>query len=148
MTKMRISIALLVASLILLIIYTADELIESSPSVETSEKHEELVGFLPFNEATRANVFAGGGIIMSIIGFVVGRKEPSFAVPTLLLINGALIQAVILMIAFGVSLTSGFIQRHNELLVVGSVFTIGSVVLIGLGIWKLSPGKLQENNIK
>jgi len=147
MTKMRISMALLVASLILLIIYAVDELMESSHSVEAGEEHEELAGFLPFNEATRANVFAGSAIIMSIIGFVVERKEPSFAVSTLLLINGALIYAIILIIVFGVSLTSGLIQRPNEVLVVGSVFTIGAVVLIGLGIWKRPLGKL-ENNIK
>ena len=143
-------------------IYAADELIESSPSLderhdketesaETGEKHEERVGFLPFSETIRGSVFVGGGIIMSTIsfvGFVVGREEYSFAVPVLLLINGLLIYAILFIIVSGVSLTPGLIGRPNEPLVVGSVFTIGALMLIALGIWKMVPSKFPENNIK
>jgi len=157
--KIRISMALLLASLVLLTIYAADELTESTPSLderhdektespEISEMHEEPQGFLPFSEAIRGGVFAGGAIIMSIIGFVVGREKYSFAVNILLLINGVLVYVIMSIIVSGVSLTSGSIERLNEPLVIGSVYTIGALMLIGLGIWKLFPRTFQENNIK
>jgi len=159
MTKIRISMALLLASLILLVIYAADELTESAlslgerhdeetESAETGEKHEELMGFLPFSEVIRGSVFAGGAIIMSTIGFVVGREEYSFAVPVLLLINGLLIYTIMFIVVSGVSLTSGLIARANEPLAVGSMFTVAAIMLIAFGIWKLFPSKFPENNIK
>lgn len=159
MTKIRISMALLLASLILLVIYAADELTESRPSLderhtketesaETGEKHEEHVGFLPFSEAIRGSVFAGSAIVMSVIGFVVGREEYSFAVPVLLLTNGFLIYAIMGIVVSGVSLTSELIERTNEPLAIGSVFTVTAIMLIAFGIWKLFPSKVPENNIR
>ncbi len=147
MTRIRISMALLLVSLILLITYAVDEITETSPSIgerhveetETGEGHEELVGFLPFSEATRGGVFTGGAVVMSIIGYVVGREEPSFAVRSLLLINGAVVYAIMVIIVLGVSPNSGLIERHNEPLVIGSVFTVGALLLIALGLWETSP---------
>src|SRR5438270_278939 len=69
---------LLVASLILLIIYGVDALV---------------VKFLPFNASVRGSAFGGGAVVMSIIGFVIGRKECTPIVSALLFINGGLIIA-------------------------------------------------------
>ena len=160
MTRIRISMALLLASLILLITYAVDEITETSPSIgerhveetestETGERHEERVGFLPFSEAIRGGVFTGGAIVMSIIGYVVGREEPSFAVRSLLLINGAVVYAIMVIIVLGVSLNSGLIERDNEPLVIGSVFTVGALLLIALGLWETFPkGRPPANKVQ
>ncbi len=80
MTRVKIAIALLVASLILLIIYGSDVFVKPR-------------GFLPFGVAVRGGILGGGAVIMSVFGFVIGRKEPSSAVSALLFINGGLIIA-------------------------------------------------------
>ena len=80
MTRVKIAIALLVASLILLIIYGSDVFVKPR-------------GFLPFGVAVRGGVLGGGAVVMSVIGFIIGRKEPSSAVSALLFINcGLLLQ--------------------------------------------------------
>jgi hypothetical protein len=114
----RVATGLLIASLILLIIYGADVAVAlSSPQGQ---------GFLPFDEAIRGVAFGGGAVIMSIIAFVIARKEHAPIVSSLLFVNGGLIIAgMIALVAQG--------SAASE-----SIGTIAmGVLLIGLGAWKL-----------
>jgi hypothetical protein len=120
-----IAIGLLVASLVLLVIYGADAMVASSSSSLTDGGSEEgKRGFLPFDERIRGSAFGGGAVIMSIIGFVIARKEYAPIISALLFVNGALIIIGILVFASG-SLISAL-----------STSAMGAV-LIGLGAWKV-----------
>jgi hypothetical protein len=115
MAKLHVSIGLLAVSLALLIIYGADAAaVSSSPDGE---------GFLRLDDAVRGMVFGGSAVIMSIVAFVIARKEPSNLVVALLFVNGALIIIGILVFAAG-SMTS-----------IASTVLMGTI-LIGLGAWK------------
>ncbi|HEX2106609.1 MAG TPA: hypothetical protein VHF28_02660 [Nitrososphaera sp.] len=115
---MRVATGLLVASLILLVIYGADVAVkQSSPQGQ---------GFLPFDEAIRGVVFGGGAVIMSIIAFVIARKEYAPIVSGLLFVNGGLI------IAGMVALVA---QGPNTLREIAPTTAMG-VLLIALGAWK------------
>jgi hypothetical protein len=122
-TKTKVAIALLVASLILLILYGIDVIIIFSSN--SSQTFEDAQGFLPLDERTRGSVFGGGAVIMSVIAFVIARKERSNIVSILLLVNGGLIIAGILAVAAGLGTTS-----------LVSTIAMG-VILVGLGIWKV-----------
>jgi hypothetical protein len=115
MTRVRIATALLVASLILLIIYGSDVFVKPR-------------GFLPFGVAVRGGVLGGGAVIMSVIGFIIGRKEPSSAVLALLFINGGLIIAGLIAL-----IGQGALASNNGSSAART--TVGST--IGLGIWKV-----------
>ena len=115
-----IAAGLLVASLILLIIYGVDALV---------------VKFLPFDASVRGSTFGGGAVVMSIIGFVIGRKEHTPIVSALLFINGGLIIAgMIGLIAKGEPASE---DSARTILTIGSTITTGAV-LIGLGTWKVA----------
>jgi hypothetical protein len=126
--KVVISIVLLSISLIFLVIYGADVLTASinSPSGLRGK------GFLPFEEEIRGGVFGGGAVIMSIIGFIIGRKEPSKTISSLLFINGGLIIiGIIITIAqANASENIGGMERT-----VSFTILLGAV-LIGLGVVK------------
>ena len=121
-TKMNVAIALLGASLILLILYGIDVILIFSSS--SGQGIEESQGILPLDETTRGSVFGGGAVIMSIIAFVIARKEKSILVSILLLINGGLIIGGILAVAGGLGIAS-----------LASTVAMG-IILVGLGIWK------------
>lgn len=122
-TKTKVAIALLGVSLILLTLYGIDVvIIFSSGSSQTTEDSR---GFLPLDERTRGSAFGGGAVIMSIIAFVIARKERSSLVSILLLVNGGLIIAGILAVAGGLGPTS-----------LVSTIAMG-IILVGLGIWKV-----------
>lgn len=122
-TKTTVAIALLGLSLILLILYGIDvAIIFSSDSGQTTEDSR---GFLPLDEKTRGSAFGGGAVIMSIIAFVIARKERSNIVSILLFVNGGLIIAGILAVAGGLGATS-----------LVSTIAMG-IILVGLGIWKV-----------
>lgn len=122
-TKTKVAIALLGVSLILLTLYGIDVvIIFSSGSSQTTEDSR---GFLPLDERTRGSAFGGGAVIMSIIAFVIARKERSSLVSILLLVNGGLIIAGILAVADGLGTTS-----------LVSTIAMG-IILVGLGIWKV-----------
>jgi hypothetical protein len=114
----RVATGLLIASLILLIIYGADVAVaSSSPQGQ---------GFLPFDEAIRGVAFGGGAVIMSIIAFVIARKEHAPIVSSLLFVNGGLIIAGMIALVAQGSVASE------------SIGTIAmGALLIGLGAWKL-----------
>jgi hypothetical protein len=122
----RIASGLLIASLILLIVYGADVAVAaSSPDRE---------GFLPFDEAVRGGAFGGGAVVMSIIAFVIARKEYAPTVSALLFINGGLIIAgMIALIAQGALASQ---DSSGALRTIGSTLAMGGI-LVGLGAWKL-----------
>jgi hypothetical protein len=129
MNRVTISIVLLSISLILLVIYGADVLTASinSPSGLRG------VGFLPFEEEIRGGVFGGGPVIMSIIGFIIGRKEPSNTISSLLFINGGLIIIGIIITIAQANLSSENTEGMER--TVGFTILLGAV-LIGLGVLK------------
>ena len=124
----QVAIALLVASLALLIVYGADVIIASSQSDSVERQ-----GFLPFNESVRGAAFGGGAVIMSIIAFVIARKEHAPAVNVLLFVNGGLIIAgMVALIAQG-ALNSA--DPSGATRTIGSTIGMGAI-LVGLGAWK------------
>lgn len=122
----RIAIGLLIASLILLIVYGADVAVAAaSPDGE---------GFLPFDEAVRGGAFGGGSVVMSIIAFVIARKEYAPIVSALLFVNGGLIVAgMIALIAQGALASE---DTSNTLRTIVPTTAMGGI-LIGLGAWKV-----------
>ncbi len=123
----RIAIGLLIASLILLIVYGADVAVAASSSPE-------IEGFLPFDEAVRGGAFGGGAVVMSIIAFVIARKEYAPAVSVLLFVNGGLIVAGMVALVAQGALASE--DSSSTLRTIGSTIVMGGI-LVGLGAWKL-----------
>ncbi len=122
----RIAVALLLASLILLIAYGADVAVAASSS--------QRQGFLPFDESVRGAAFGGGAVVMSIIAFIIARKEYAPVVSTLLFVNGGLIIAgMIALVVQGSVASEG---SSSSLRTIGSTIAMGAI-LIGLGAWKL-----------
>jgi hypothetical protein len=137
-TKTTVAIALLGVSLILLTLYGIDvAIIFSSDSGQTTEDSR---GFLPLDEKTRGTAIGGSAVIMSIIAFVIGRKERSSIVSILLFVNGGLIIVGILAVSGGLGTTS-----------LVSTIAMG-IVLVGLGIWNVlinrRPPKTQDYRSK
>ncbi|MDQ3882130.1 MAG: hypothetical protein M3249_03080 [Thermoproteota archaeon] len=121
----RVATGLLIASLILLIIYGADVAVaSSSPQGQ---------GFLPFDEAIRGGAFGGGAVIMSIIAFVIARKEYAPIVSSLLFVNGGLIIAGMIALVAQGSVASESIS--DTFRAIGPTIAMGAL-LIGLGAWK------------
>src|ERR671924_1853227 len=118
MNRLAISMSLLIVSLILLVIYGADVLTASSNSPAGIRGK----GFLPFEEVIRGGAFGGGAVIMSIIGFIIGRKEPSKAISSLLFINGGLIIVGIIITIAQANLSSEDIGGMER--------TVGSTILL------------------
>ncbi len=115
-----------------------------SKSAEAGEKHEERRGFLPLSEAVRGSVFGGGAIAMSIISFVISRKEYSPIISALLLTNGGVLISIIMTEIFNGTSSSELTERgssSNEFVIIGSFIVIGAIVLIGIGILKLITDK-------
>jgi len=121
-----IATGLLVASLVLLIIYGADAAAGSSSP--------DRRGFLPFDEAVRGSAFGGGAVVMSIIGFVIARKEHAPIVSALLFVNGGLIIAGMLALVAQGALASE--DSSGALRTIGSTIATGAA-LVGLGAWKV-----------
>jgi hypothetical protein len=122
----RIATGLLIASLILLIVYGADVAVAAASS--------DGEGFLPFDEAVRGGAFGGGSVVMSIIAFVIARKEYAPIVSALLFVNGGLIVAgMIALIAQGALASE---DSSNTLRTIGPTTAMGGI-LIGLGAWKV-----------
>ncbi len=121
----RIATGLLIASLILLLVYGAD--------VAVAASSQDREGFLPFNEAVRGGAFGGSAVIMSIIAFVIARKEYAPTVSGLLFVNGGLIIAgMIALVAQGALAAD---DSSGAMRTIGSTIVMGGI-LVGLGIWK------------
>ena len=121
----RVATGLLVVSLILLLVYGADVAVASfSPQRQ---------GFLPFDEAVRGVAFGGGAVIMSIIAFLIARKQYAPIVSALLFVNGGLIIAGMIALVVQGSVASQ--DTSSILRSIGSTIAMGAL-LIGLGAWK------------
>jgi hypothetical protein len=126
----KIAAGLLIASLILLIIYGADVAVASSSP--------DKKGFLPFDDAIRGGAFGGTAVAMSIIAFVIARKEYAPIVSMLLFVNGGLIIAgMIALIAQGALASE---DASSAVRTIGPTMAMGGI-LIGLGAWKVVTDK-------
>lgn len=125
MSKVTVSLGLLIASLVLLIIYGADASVASSSP--------EGRGFLPLDESVRGAGFGGGAVVMSIIAFIIGRKEPSYIITILLFVNGGLIIAGMLALIGQGALASE--NAEGAMRTIGTTMGLGGI-LVGLGAWK------------
>ena len=134
MDKVAISMILLIVSLILLVIYGADVLTASinSPAGLRGK------GFLPFEEEIRGGALGGGAVIMSIVGFIISRKEPSKTISLLLFINGGLIIVGIIITIALANLSSEDTGDMGR--TAGFTILLGAI-LIGLGVWKVRDDK-------
>jgi len=122
-----IATGLLVASLLLLIIYGADA------AVATSSPDRR--GFLPLDEAVRGAGIGGGAVVMSILGFVIARKEYAPIVSAFLFVNGGLIIAGMLALIAQGALASE--DSSGAMRTIGSTIAMGAI-LIGLAAWKVA----------
>ena len=135
----KLAIILLLISLGLLLIYGIDVMIASQS--ETDAVTGGGQGFLPLNEAVRGSIFGGGAVALSIIGFVLGRKEPNKTIPILLFINGGLfILGLLILLAM-----ANFEIDQKTLRTIGSTMLLGGI-LIGLGIAKIVIDKKKSNS--
>ena len=135
----KLAIILLLISLGLLLIYGIDVIIASQS--ETDAVTGGGQGFLPLNEAVRGSIFGGGAVALSIIGFVLGRKEPNKKIPILLFINGGLIiLGLLILLAM-----ANFEIDQKTLRTIGSTMLLGGI-LIGLGIAKIVIDKKKSNS--
>ena len=126
----KIAAGLLIASLMLLIIYGADVAVASSSP--------DKKGFLPFDDAIRGGAFGGAAVAMSIIAFVIARKEYTPIVSMLLFVNGGLIIAgMIALIAQGALKSE---DPSSAVRTIGPTMAMGGI-LIGLGAWKVVTDK-------
>ena len=127
MAKVQVSLGLLAVSLAFLVIYGADVAVVASSPDE--------VGFLPpeFDDAMRGAILGGGAVIMSIVAFVIARKEPSSIVTVLLFVNGGLIIAGMLVLIGQGALASE--NAEGAMRTISSTIAMGAI-LVGLGGWK------------
>ena len=133
----KIAISLLLASLILLLIYGLDVAIASSGPGRQ--------GFLPFNEAIRGGALGGGAVVMSIIAFVISRKEYAPIVWVLLFVNGGLIVSGMIALILQGALASE--SSSNSTRTITSTIAMGAI-LIGLGAWKVVTDRRVINTAK
>ena len=122
----KIAIILLLIALGLEITYGMDVIITSLSQIDSER------GFLPLNEDVRGMIFGGGAVALSVIGFVVGRKEPNKAIPILLFINGGLIILGMIIVISMPTLET----KQDFMRTIGSTMIFGGI-LIGLGIAKI-----------
>jgi hypothetical protein len=122
----KIAVILLLIALGLEITYGMDVIITSQSQIDSER------GFLPLNEDIRGIIFGGGAVALSVIGFVVGRKEPNKAIPILLFINGGLIILGMIIVISMPTLET----KQDFMWTIGSTMIFGGT-LIGLGIAKI-----------
>ena len=122
----KIAIILLLIALGLEITYGMDIIITSQSQIDSER------GFLPLNEDVRGILFGGGSVALSVIGFIVGRKEPNKAIPILLFINGGLIILGMIIVISMPTLET----KQDFMRTIGTTMIFGGIV-IGLGIAKI-----------
>jgi hypothetical protein len=122
----KIAIILLLIALGLEITYGMDIIITSQSQIDSER------GFLPLNEDVRGIIFGGGAVALSVIGFIVGRKEPNKAIPMLLFINGGLIILGMIIVISMPTLET----KQDFIRTIGTTMIFGGIV-IGLGIAKI-----------
>jgi hypothetical protein len=133
----KIAVTLLLISLGLLIVYGLDTMVSSQAYTEKSSN----TGFLPLSESLRGGIFGGGAVVLSIIGFAIGRKDMSKTIPLLLFLNGGLIVlGMIIVVSMNV------VESNKESLrTVGFTVLLGGI-LIALGFAKIIMNKKRLNS--
>ncbi len=116
----RIAQGLVIASLVLLIIYGADEGVKQG-------KPEG--GFLHLDVVTRGIGFGGSAVALSTAAFFISMREKSTLVSVLLLVNGVLIIIGGAMAAMGSKPAGGY-------------------AVVGMGIWILALGIIKSIRTK
>ena len=126
--KTKISIILLLISLVLLIVYGLDVIsanrIKENVANDTSIKENAVStsGFLKLKESVRGGVLGGGGVVLSVLAFSISLREKSSIVVILLLINGALIVG---------GMTALYIQSLQQTTVKGHFATVFGTMALG-----------------
>ena len=119
---------LLSIALVLLIIYGLDTMVAS----QKSQENPSGTGFLPMNEAVRGSIFGAGAVLLSIVGFVIGRNEQSKIIPILLIVNGGLIiLGMVIVIAMNI------VTSTEETMRTVSITMLLGAILIALGVIKI-----------
>jgi ABC-type uncharacterized transport system permease subunit len=149
--KTKISIILLLISLVLLIVYGLDVLsanrIKENVANDTSIKENAVStsGFLKLKESVRGGVLGGGAVVLSVLAFSISLREKSGIVVILLLINGALIVG---------GMTALYIQSLQQTTIKGHFATVFGTMALGfllvaLGIvkfWVASNRKIENRS--
>jgi hypothetical protein len=126
--KTKISIILLLISLVLLIVYGLDVIsanrIKENVASDTSIKENAVStsGFLKLKESVRGGVLGGGGVVLSVLAFSISLREKSSIVVILLLINGALIVG---------GMTALYIQSLQQTTIKGHFATVFGTMALG-----------------
>lgn len=126
--KTKISIILLLISLVLLIVYGLDVLsanrIKENVAKDTSIKENAVStsGFLKLKESVRGGVLGGGAVVLSVLAFSISLREKSGIVVILLLINGALIVG---------GMTALYIQSLQQTTIKGHFATVFGTMALG-----------------
>jgi hypothetical protein len=126
--KTKISIILLLISLVLLIVYGLDVIsanrIKENVANDTSIKENAVStsGFLKLKESVRGGVLGGGGVVLSVLAFSISLREKSSIVVILLLINGALIVG---------GMTALYIQSLQQTTIKGHFATVFGTMALG-----------------
>ena len=116
--KKRVSEALAIIAMVLLVIYIADAAVARSNSQ----------GFLPMTAAQRGMIFGTSSIVLFILSFAIGFREKSKLTTVLLIAGGALIGTSVLVASI---MTSGGLTGAQSSF--GVVIIIGYIIM-GLGI--------------
>jgi hypothetical protein len=132
------AVSLLVAALVLLLIYGSDV---AAAALAGQKQGIFGHGFIPLNDAWRGIIFGMGAVLLSIIGFVVARNQPSNLVSSLLIVNGAVIIAGMVMLAIQPAAASGASSATRTIV---STVVVG-LLLIALGIWKVYADRKKAN---
>ena len=114
--KKRVSEALAIIAMVLLVIYIADAAVARSNSQ----------GFLPMTAAQRGIIFGTSSIVLFILSFAIGFREKSKLTTVLLIAGGALIGTSVLVASI---MTSGGLT--------GAQSSFGVVIIIGYIIMAL-----------
>ena len=126
--KTKISIILLLISLVLLIVYGLDVIsanrIKENVANDTSIKENAVStsGFLKLKESVRGGVLGGGAVVLSVLAFSISLREKSSIVVILLLINGALIVG---------GMTALYIQSLQQTTIKGHYATVFGTMALG-----------------
>jgi hypothetical protein len=126
--KTKISIILLLISLVLLIVYGLDVIsanrIKENVANDTSIKENAVStsGFLKLKESVRGGVLGGGAVVLSVLAFSISLREKSSIVVILLLINGALIVG---------GMTALYIQSLQQTTIKGHFATVFGTMALG-----------------
>lgn len=126
--KTKISIILLLISLVLLIVYGLDVIsanrIKENVANDTSLKQNAVStsGFLKLKESVRGGVLGGGAVVLSVLAFSISLREKSSIVVILLLINGALIVG---------GMTALYIQSLQQTTIKGHFATVFGTMALG-----------------